>query len=75
MRPDTIDAASELEELQRQAAIQAHRIDRNAVSATHCDECGDEIEEARRRAVPGCRMCASCQADAEKRGKLWGMKS
>lgn len=46
MRPDTIDAASELEELQRQAAIQAHRIDRNAVSATHCDECGDEIEEA-----------------------------
>lgn len=28
-----------------------------------------EIEEARRRAMPGCRMCASCQADAEIRGK------
>ena len=69
MRPDTIDAASELEELQRQAAIQKQRIDRNAVSATHCDECGDAIEEARRRAMPGCRMCADCQADTEKRGK------
>ncbi|ORJ48050.1 hypothetical protein B2M27_22885 [Kluyvera intermedia] len=74
MRPDTIDAACELEELQRQAAIQKHRIDRNAVSATHCDECGDAIEEARRRAMPGCRMCADCQADAEKRRKLWGIK-
>lgn len=69
MRPDTIDAACELEELQRQTAIQAHRIDRNAVSATHCDECGDAIEEARRRAMPGCRMCADYQADAEKRGR------
>lgn len=69
MKPDSIDTASELEELQRQAAIQKHRIDRNAVSASHCDECGDTIEEARRRAMPGCRMCASCQTDAEKRGK------
>ncbi|MDV2874426.1 TraR/DksA C4-type zinc finger protein [Phytobacter diazotrophicus] len=49
--------------------MQAHRIDRNAVSATHCDECGDRIEDARRRAMPGCRMCADCQADAEKRSK------
>lgn len=69
MKPDSIDTACELEQLQREAAIQKHRIDRNAVSATHCDECGDAIEEARRRAVPGCQMCASCQADAEKRGK------
>lgn len=75
MRPDAIDAACELEQLQREAAIQKHRIDRNAVSATHCDECGDAIEEDRRRAVPGCQMCSSCQADAEMRGKLWGMKS
>lgn len=69
MRPDTIDAACELEELQRQAAIQKHRIDRNAVSATHCDECGDAIDEARRRVMPGCRMCADCKTDAEKRGR------
>ena len=75
MTPEIIDAANELAQQRLDQAIQAHRIDRNAVSATHCDECGDAIEEARRRAMPGCRMCASCQADAEKRGKLWGMKS
>ncbi|HAH0497256.1 TPA: TraR/DksA family transcriptional regulator [Escherichia coli] len=75
MKPDTIDAANELAQQSLDQAIQAHRLDRNAVSAAHCDECGDAIEEARRRAMPGCRMCASCQADAEKRRKLWGAKS
>jgi phage/conjugal plasmid C-4 type zinc finger TraR family protein len=70
MRPDTIDAASELEELQRQAAIQAHRIDRNAVSATHCDECGDAIEEARRGLFPaaGCASCRLTQKSAASCG-------
>ncbi|MFC6122608.1 TraR/DksA family transcriptional regulator [Citrobacter bitternis] len=75
MTPEIIDAANELVQKRLDQAIQAHRIDRNAVSATHCDECGDAIEEARRRAVPGCLMCASCQADAEIRGKHRGMKS
>lgn len=75
MKPDTIDAANELAQQRLDQAIQAHRLDRNAVSAAHCDECGDAIEEARRRAMPGCRMCASCQADAEKRRKFWGAKS
>lgn len=75
MIPEIIDAANELAQQRLDQAIQAHRIDRNAVSASHCDECGDAIEEARRRAMPGCRMCSSCQADAEKRRKLWGMKS
>lgn len=73
MKPDTIDDANELVQQRLDQAIQAHRIDRNAVSATHCDECGDAIEEARRRAVPGCRMCASCQADAEMRSKHRGV--
>ncbi|MEN0581606.1 TraR/DksA family transcriptional regulator [Phytobacter palmae] len=69
MKPDTIDTANELAQLHVDQAVANMRINRNAVSATHCDECGDEIEDARRRAAPGCRMCASCQADAEKRGK------
>jgi len=29
---------------------------------THCEECGAEIPEARRKAVPGVRLCVSCQA-------------
>jgi phage/conjugal plasmid C-4 type zinc finger TraR family protein len=30
--------------------------------ATHCIECGDEIPEARRRALPGARTCVACQS-------------
>jgi phage/conjugal plasmid C-4 type zinc finger TraR family protein len=29
---------------------------------THCAECGSEIPEARRAAIPGVRLCVSCQA-------------
>lgn len=72
---DIIDTAAEIEELQRNAALSAHRLNRNAVSAEHCAECDEKIPEPRRAAVPGCQTCASCQADAEMRGKLWGMKS
>jgi len=28
---------------------------------THCEECECEIPEARRKAVPGVRLCVSCQ--------------
>ena len=30
---------------------------------THCAECGEEIPEARRRAVPGVRSCVECQSE------------
>ncbi len=31
------------------------------VSATHCDECDAEIAQRRRDAVPGVRLCVTCQ--------------
>ncbi len=34
---------------------------------THCLECGDEIPEARRRALPGARTCVLCQAARDHR--------
>ena len=40
---DIIDTAAEIEELQRNAALSAHRINRNAVSAEYCAECGEDI--------------------------------
>ena len=61
MSSDIIDQANELVEHRLQLAIQKHRIDRNAVSAEHCSECGEDIPEARRVAMPGCKTCASCQ--------------
>lgn len=66
---DIIDSASEVEELQRNAALAAHRINRLAVSATLCSECDEVLPEARRIAYPGCTMCVDCQADAERRNR------
>lgn len=69
---DIIDTAAEIEELQRNAALSAHRIDRKAVSAEHCEDCGEDIPEPRRAAVPGCQTCASCQKEIELRNKQRG---
>jgi len=33
---------------------------------THCDECDAPIPEARRRAVPGVRLCVVCQEEADR---------
>lgn len=70
---DIIDSASELEDLQRDAALSMRRINRNAVSATHCVDCGEAIPELRREKVPGCQRCADCQEDTERRDKQRGM--
>ena len=71
---DIIDSASEIEELQRNTAIKMHRLNHQAISATHCCECGDPIDELRRLAVQGCRTCASCQKDLELISKQSGSK-
>ncbi|QGU10635.1 TraR/DksA family transcriptional regulator [Leclercia sp. J807] len=66
---DFADDASAVEELQREAALSAHRINRDAVSAKQCSDCGEDIPELRRVKVPGCQRCASCQQDSELRQK------
>ena len=33
---------------------------------THCQECEAVIPEARRQAIPGVRLCISCQSELEK---------
>ncbi len=70
---DFADDASAVEELQRNAALSAHRINRDAVSATHCVECCEPLPEARRKAYPGCTMCVDCQGEMEFRHKQRGM--
>lgn len=39
-------------------------------SLSHCQECGEPIPEARRKALPGVRKCIACQEadDAEQPG-------
>ncbi|MBW2432472.1 MAG: DksA/TraR family C4-type zinc finger protein [Deltaproteobacteria bacterium] len=36
-------------------------------SATRCEECESAIPEARRKAIPGVRLCVDCQSALERR--------
>ena len=35
-------------------------------SLCQCEECASEIPEARRKAIPGVRLCVSCQAELDE---------
>lgn len=35
-------------------------------SLNHCAECGEPIAEARRRAMPGVRLCITCQSEQDQ---------
>lgn len=65
---DEADVAAETEERNRGLALAAIARRRpTGVSAYHCTDCGEEIPEARRVAVPGCDRCAECAGLAERR--------
>lgn len=36
-------------------------------SRTHCAECEEPIPEARRRAIPGVKLCIDCQSERDAR--------
>lgn len=52
---DQIDAT--IEDAVRRARNRATR----GASLKHCEECDAPIPEARRKAVPGVRLCVACQ--------------
>jgi len=54
---DQIDASVE------DAVSQARSNLPKGESLEHCEECGEAIPEARRQAVPGVRLCVTCQAE------------
>lgn len=35
-------------------------------SRAFCEECGEPIPEARRKALPGVRLCLECQQEADR---------
>jgi phage/conjugal plasmid C-4 type zinc finger TraR family protein len=47
------------------AVARARRALRAGESLTHCEDCGAEIPEVRRRVVPGVRRCLVCQSEAD----------
>jgi len=47
------------------AVEQARNLLPRGESKTHCMECGKNIPEARRKAIPGVCLCVECQAELE----------
>lgn len=63
--PDLFDHASGIETQFTKMAL-ANQLERAKQAAAQeseefCLECGEEIPEARRNAVPGCKYCIECQ--------------
>lgn len=61
------DADDVIEKTREHALAQIPRY--TGISATEC-ECGEEIPEGRRLAIPGVKLCAACQNldDLKSRG-------
>lgn len=70
---DIIDSASEIEELQRNTAIKMRRLNYQTVSATHCCECGDPIDERRRWLFRVVGLVRVAVEEIELKNKQWGL--
>lgn len=67
---DNAVAASEaIIEQQTEAAIAEIRAALQGEGAEDCIDCGEEIEAARRAAMPSAVRCVGCQGKYERRGK------
>lgn len=55
-----------LMESMRRSNVGAHRDAPSSESETQCIDCGAEIPEERRAAVPGCTRCVRCQQIFER---------
>jgi phage/conjugal plasmid C-4 type zinc finger TraR family protein len=42
-------------------------------SAVYCDDCGEEIPERRRQALPGTRTCVACQSKRDRAARSVGI--
>ena len=66
---DDADRADLVIDAATQRAIERSRVALGSgltESATECEDCGERIPEARRRAMPGCRKCVQRQMIAEQ---------
>lgn len=61
------DVQEQIDASVRDAVDQARRRMPEGESLTHCEACEEPIPEARRKAVPGVRLCVACQANLERR--------
>ena len=65
---DICDDADILIEQRREQALAQIPL-YTGISATECEECGEDIPEDRREAVKGVKLCAPCGALVELKAK------
>ena len=72
--PDDMDRVQGINEQHQADALDAHFRRRTTLPAavfqpTDCEDCGEQIPEARLAAVPGCIRCVICQTAFERGGR------
>ena len=72
---DCFDRAQELEQWQREVAIDEARSHApHGVALMHCQDCGEVIPPERREASHGCTRCAECQRYFEHEQSMRGRR-
>ncbi len=66
---DVVDIAADVIERTRAAGIARTAEALAEPGSAECAGCGDEIEPARRAALPSARRCISCQGRVERRDR------
>ena len=66
---DNADIAADLMERRRQAALSSRLSLRIPNPDPECEDCGHEIPQARRDALPWVATCIECQSIREQRGR------
>lgn len=65
---EQLEQAEKFEAMHREQGIQeALRNMPTGESLTHCEECGEPIPEARRKAAKGCTHCIECAEFVQQR--------
>ncbi len=65
----TLDGAVQdlIDDTIREGVLRARAQLPSGEGESHCLECGEDIPEGRRRAVPGVRTCVDCQSEIDAR--------
>ena len=57
----------QIDDTLKDAVAHARALMPSGASAKECDDCGEDIPPARRKALPGVRTCVACQSQRDAR--------
>lgn len=66
---DFADLAGDIIDANLDRALSRSRLPNTVATSMECEDCGDEIPQARRHAAPWVTTCIECQGLREKRGR------